>query len=367
MDKSFNQYEIDIESNSIFHGKSKNSSPYLFKNLPYPLAQNSVICQFPGLLDQREPNNVFPNLFRQENSIRARSNERREGSEGFKPVPAKHSESNTSKLVSYPKQAFYPPTNQSNELINMINLQTDRYPFPKNTAFLPSTKSSLPADDCNEISTHSKILVNPLTSQNSGKEVKMTDLIKKSFNKHEKTSFRLNKFNIFTSNINSSYLNDCPSANVKAKKTNGSRNKKISKGSKARPGRRGKSSGKGRKKITCNCKNSGCVKLYCECYRENGFCGSGCGCQDCKNISTNPDRARPSITARKSIGTFAFKFNRSELLRGREGFNMITKGCNCRKSQCLKKYCDCFNYGAFCKPDCCCVNCLNGKQVREAN
>ena len=33
--------------------------------------------------------------------------------------------------------------------------------------------------------------------------------------------------------------------------------------------------------------------------------------------------------------------------------------CNCRKSKCLKLYCDCFSNGLFCSKDCECANCAN--------
>ena len=34
-------------------------------------------------------------------------------------------------------------------------------------------------------------------------------------------------------------------------------------------------------------------------------------------------------------------------------------GCNCRKSRCLKFYCDCFDGGEFCKEGCNCEDCAN--------
>lgn len=43
--------------------------------------------------------------------------------------------------------------------------------------------------------------------------------------------------------------------------------------------------------------------------------------------------------------------------------------CNCKKSKCLKLYCDCFASGYGCSDDCNCVNCENWpgtKPWREA-
>jgi hypothetical protein len=40
---------------------------------------------------------------------------------------------------------------------------------------------------------------------------------------------------------------------------------------------------------TCNCKNSKCLKLYCECFRQGKMCGPGCSCRNCQNTTDFDD------------------------------------------------------------------------------
>ena len=44
-----------------------------------------------------------------------------------------------------------------------------------------------------------------------------------------------------------------------------------------------------------------------------------------------------------------------------KGNKKIGYGCMCKKSQCQKKYCECFNMGIKCREECGCVDCCNGK------
>ena len=41
------------------------------------------------------------------------------------------------------------------------------------------------------------------------------------------------------------------------------------------------------------------------------------------------------------------------------------KGCNCRRTGCLKKYCVCFSEGLKCNEDCRCTECENFVKPRK--
>lgn len=115
----------------------------------------------------------------------------------------------------------------------------------------------------------------------------------------------------------------------------------------------------------CNCKNSKCLKLYCECFAKGHSCGAHCNCRNCHNddkhsdlkqqaieaiLDRNPNAFQPKVKRKTSEGNYI------GAVADREQHN---KGCNCRKSGCLKRYCECFQAGVLCSDLCKCVNCRN--------
>uniref|UniRef100_A0A8C5A880 Lin-54 DREAM MuvB core complex component n=1 Tax=Gadus morhua TaxID=8049 RepID=A0A8C5A880_GADMO len=113
----------------------------------------------------------------------------------------------------------------------------------------------------------------------------------------------------------------------------------------------------------CNCTKSQCLKLYCDCFANGEFCNN-CNCNNCFNNLEHETERLKAIKTCLDRNPGAFK---PKIGKGKQGESdrRHSKGCNCKRSGCLKNYCECYEAKIMCSSICKCVGCKNFEESPE--
>ncbi|KAA0196876.1 Protein lin-54, partial [Fasciolopsis buskii] len=105
----------------------------------------------------------------------------------------------------------------------------------------------------------------------------------------------------------------------------------------------------------CTCSRTGCLKLYCDCFAAGQRC-SDCCCFGCRNNSEHEELRQKAIDRIMTRKPDAF-LSKIEYSSANESVH--TRGCNCKRSSCVKNYCECYEARIRCTSRCRCQSCYN--------
>jgi len=117
------------------------------------------------------------------------------------------------------------------------------------------------------------------------------------------------------------------------------------------------------KKVTCTCTRTQCQKKYCACFALGKYC-QGCDCKGCLNTQKENNNNNTIYQDEGEI------YNNNNNNQKEEEINNISRNmcqdtkvqaivCNCTKSKCMKKYCECYKMNIPCGTLCRCIDCQN--------
>lgn len=107
------------------------------------------------------------------------------------------------------------------------------------------------------------------------------------------------------------------------------------------------------KMVSCTCTKTQCQKKYCACYSFGKYCEM-CNCIGCLN---RPNNNYTDNNENRSNNTN--KNDEENIQRNNCQDSKQTIVCNCTKSRCMKKYCECYKVQLPCGALCRCIDCNN--------
>lgn len=118
-------------------------------------------------------------------------------------------------------------------------------------------------------------------------------------------------------------------------------------------------------KSCCTCTKTNCQKKYCNCFAKGLYC-IGCECKDCENHPPEGYLLNNTLNANELLQNSAFKpdggflNNLNLTLRHNQSISSnLQISCTCTRSNCSKKYCECYKLKRECTSSCRCVGCVN--------